>query len=229
MENKQSAFLIPLAIVIAGLMVATAIYFGGDTSGRNLFDSGRADTQSIDLDPVSDQDHIRGSRNAPIIVIEYSDIECPFCKVFHNTMKQVLADYGNQVSWVYRHFPIPQLHANAIKEAEATECAAELGGANMFWTYVDKVFETTNSNDSLDLAELPRIAGDLGLNVDLFNDCLESGKYQTKIQDHIKSAIDAGARGTPYSVIIDKKGNQTIINGAEPLASVKAKIDAMLK
>lgn len=229
MENKQSVLLIPTAIVLAGLMVAAAIYFGGNTSGRDLFSTDTRDTQSIKLDPVSDEDHIRGSRNAPIIVIEYSDIECPFCKVFHNTMKQVLADYGSQVSWVYRHFPIPQLHANAIKESEATECAAELGGETVFWAYLDKVFETTNSNDSLDLAELPKIAVSLGLDEQLFNDCLESGKYQTKIQEHIKSAIDAGARGTPYSIIIDKKGNQTVINGAEPLASVKAKIDALLK
>ncbi len=231
METTQNKLLIPIAIIVAGVLVAGAIFYGDKTGNRTLFSGSLEGTQNseIELDPVTEKDHVRGSRSAPIVIVEYSDIECPFCKIFHSTMKQVLVEYGNRVAWVYRHFPIPQLHQNAIKEAEATECAAELGGEVAFWSYLDKIFETTNSNDSLPATELPKIASSLSLNVTTFNNCLNSGKHNAVIQAQIKSAIEAGARGTPYSVIVARNGDMEVINGAEPFESVKAKIDALLK
>ncbi len=228
METEQSnKFLIPLAIMVAGGLVAGAIYFGG--SKPLTTNDGRPTTGKIDIAAVSEKDHILGSRNAELVIVEYSDTECPFCKVFHNTMKQVMSTYSGEVAWVYRHFPIPQLHAKAIKEAEATECAAELGGNLAFWKYIDKIFEITPSNDGLNPDELPKIAGEIGLDVAAFNECLSSGRYTEFIKKSIEEATKAGARGTPYSVIISRDGTKTVINGAEPLASVKAKIDSLLK
>jgi len=92
--------------------------------------------------PVSADDHILGDINSEIIVVEYSDLDCPFCKVFHPTMHQVVEKSEGKVAWVYRHYPIPQLHPNAPKKAEETECAWELGGNDAFWKYADKVFES---------------------------------------------------------------------------------------
>ncbi len=209
--------------------MAGAIYFGSNAPTLDPMGQVQQDPSKIEVKPISSEDHIRGSASAPVVVIEYSDTECPYCKVFHNTMKDVYSSYGNQIAWVYRQLPIPQLHARAIHEAEATECAAELGGNTSFWNYLDKVFATTNSNDSLDPAELPKIAGQIGLNVESFNTCLNSGKYKEKINQSIEEAIEAGAMGTPYSVIISASGEKSVINGAEPLASVKLKIDALLK
>ncbi|MDP2642212.1 MAG: DsbA family protein [bacterium] len=227
-QSPQNKYLIPLAIVVAGGFVAVAIYFGGSTPRPS---SGQATSPitEIDIAPVTEKDHILGSRGAELVIVEYSDTECPFCKVFHNTMKEVVGTYGGEVSWVYRHFPIAQLHTKASKEAEATECANELGGNQAFWKYIDKLFETTNSNDSLDPSELPKIAAVVGLDVTTFNTCLSSGKYTEFINKSVEEAVKAGARGTPYSVIISKDGTKTIVNGAEPLASVKIKIDALLK
>lgn len=74
------------------------------------------------LPAVSDQDHLRGEKNAKITIVEYSDFDCPFCYRFHATMQQVLEEYKGQVNWVYRDFPLPQLHPNAPKLAEAAEC-----------------------------------------------------------------------------------------------------------
>ncbi|MDO8565120.1 MAG: thioredoxin domain-containing protein [bacterium] len=228
MENNSESnkFLVPLAIIVAGGLVAGAIYFGGANPSTS---SGQATNTEIDIAPVGDKDHILGSRNAEFVIVEYSDTECPFCKVFHNTMKEVMRTYGTQVAWVYRQLPIPQLHARAMKEAEATECAAELGGNQVFWNYLDAVFEKTNSNDSLDPAELPKIAAAVGLNVEAFNECLASDRHQVGIEASIAEAAKAGARGTPYSVILSKDGKKTVINGAEPLANVKIKIDSLLK
>ena len=225
-QTPQNKYLIPLAIVVAGGFVALAIYFGG--SAPRPIVTGQ-DQEEINLPPVTEKDHIVGSRNAALVIVEYSDTECPFCKVFHNTMKEIVQDYEGDVAWVYRHFPIAQLHARATKEAEATECAAELGGNSGFWNYINKVFDTTNSNDSLDPSELPKIATAVGLDTTAFNACLSSGRHSQFIKDSISDAVKAGARGTPYSVIIAKDGTKVVINGAEPIAMVKAKIDALLK
>src|SRR5207249_6414117 len=78
-----------------------------------------------------------------------------------------------KVVWVYRHFPIDSLHSKARKEAQASECAAALGGNEAFWAYSDKLFEVTPSNNRLDLAQLPRIAQEIGLDRAQFETCLE--------------------------------------------------------
>ena len=227
MEEASNKFLVPSAIVVAGLLIAGAIYMGGNTPRTTL---GEVQTdKAIENIEVSKDDHIVGSRNAPIVVVEYSDTECPFCKVFHETMRTIVAEYKGEVAWVYRHFPIASLHSKAGKEAEATECAASLGGETAFWQYINTIFDVTNSNDSLDLNELPRIAGEIGLDVTAFNKCLESGEFKSKIDKAVKDAIASGARGTPYSVIISKSGKRAVINGAEPIANVRAKIDALIE
>lgn len=232
-EPKDNPQMIPLAIVAAGALIAGAIYFGGSTPSGSLVkgnpNSLLGGDNSPKIEDVSDKDHLLGSRGAKVIVVEYSDLECPFCKVFHNTMRQIMDTYDdNQVAWVYRHFPIAQLHSKASKEAEASECAAEQGGNTAFWNFVNKVFETTNSNNSLDSSQLPQIAASVGLDVTAFNTCLSSGRYTKKIADDVIAAGKAGAQGTPYSVVIGKNGQQVIINGAEPFETVKAKIDSLL-
>lgn len=223
--EQQNKFTLPLAIVVAGALVALAIYFGGDAAPRPVQEAVDTGAQVSD---VTNDDHILGNRNAEIVIVEYSDIECPFCKIFHNTMHQIVREYDGKVAWVYRHFPIAQLHANAAREAEATECAAELGGNEAFWTYINALFAATNSHDSLDLAQLPIIAGQIGLNQAEFSACLESGRHSETIRESIEEAVQSGARGTPYSVIIPKDGDRIVINGAEPIESVRAKIDAVL-
>jgi protein-disulfide isomerase len=227
-QSSQNNYLIPVAIVIAGVLVAGAIYFGANTGGP-VASQDSAVTTEVDLDPVTEQDHIVGSRNAALVIVEYSDTECPYCKVFHQTMQEIVSSYNGEVSWVYRHFPIAGLHAKAPREAEATECAAELGGNQAFWNYINKLFETTNSNDSLEDSELPRIATAIGLDEEAFNACLSSGRHTESITQSIESAIRAGALGTPYSIIVAQDGRQVVINGAEPIDMVKVKIDALLE
>lgn len=182
---------------------------------------------AISLAPITNEDHIKGNKNAKITIVEYSDTECPFCKRFHPTMQQIVDDYNGQVNWVYRHFPLTSLHSKAPKEAEATECAAELGGNDGFWAYLDRLFAVTPANNGLDLAQLPQIAEDVGLNRSKFEACLNSGKYAQKIQDQTDQAQAAGGRGTPYSIIVS--GDQTIpVSGALPLEQIKSMIEPLL-
>jgi protein-disulfide isomerase len=143
----------------------------------------------------------------------------------------LISDYGTsgKVAWVYRDFPIAQLHPRSEKESEATECANELGGPTVFWKYLDEVYTTTPSNNGLDPAELPKIAADVGLNVSAFNSCLSSGKYSQKVEADYQDAIKAGGTGTPFSVLVNTKdGSETPLEGAYPYAQIKPMIDAML-
>lgn len=115
---------------------------------------------------INDGDHVLGNPNALVTIIEFSDTECPFCKKFHETMRKIIDEYGKdgKVKWVYRHFPLDQIHSKSRKEAEATECATEQGGNEKFWEFINKIYEITPSNNGLDPAELPKIAKSIGLN-----------------------------------------------------------------
>lgn len=179
----------------------------------------------IQLAAVTNKDHIRGKKNAKVTVVEFSDTECPFCKRFHPTMQRLVEEYPNEVNWVYRHFPLDSLHRKARREAEATECAGEQG---KFWEYLDRLFEVTPSNDGLQDSQLPQIAEDVGLNVQKFETCLESGKYAAKVAADLADAQAAGGNGTPYSVVL--VGDEKIpVSGAVPFEQLKTIIDSVLR
>ena len=183
-------------------------------------------TGDIQLTLAAD-DWYRGAKNAKITIVEFSDLECPFCQRFHPTMQQVIAEYGDRVKWVYRHFPLTSLHSKAPKEAEATECAGELGGNDGFWAFVDRLFTVTPANNGLDPAQLPEIAEYVGLNRAKFQTCLDSGKYAGKVQEQANQAVAAGGNGTPYSVIVTS--DQKIpVSGAVPFEQLKSILDALL-
>lgn len=182
------------------------------------------------VDPLQDNDHVRGDRKARILLIEYADLECPFCKRFHPTAQQAVDDYKGQVAWVYRHFPIDSLHSKADKEAEAIECAGELGGEDAFWKMTDKIFEVTPSNDGLNLDDLPNLASQVGLNSGKFKACLDSGKYAQRVEDDYQGGIKAGVTGTPGNILLDTKtGKNKVVPGAVPFDQLKQAIDNLLK
>jgi protein-disulfide isomerase len=95
----------------------------------------------IDLDPITDADHYFGSKDAEIVIVEYSDLECPFCARFHATMHQLITDYNGKVAWVYRHLPLEQIHQTAMSRAISAECVYDIGGDTKFWSYIDALFK----------------------------------------------------------------------------------------
>ncbi|MEK9154494.1 MAG: DsbA family protein [Patescibacteria group bacterium] len=229
-ENKKSDYLLPASIIIAALLIGGSWIY---TSGLNGFEARNEANQKQEITSpdkenvksVSAQDHIRGDANAPVKVIEFSDLECPYCKIYHETMQQVVNQYGGKVAWIYRHYPLEQLHTKAKVSALASECAAELGGNEKFWAFIDRYFEVTPSNDEINLTELPNIAADIGLNKNQFENCLNSEKYNSKIEAQIKDATSSGARGTPYSIVIGKNGTKYVVGGAYPMEQLKPIID----
>jgi protein-disulfide isomerase len=143
-------------------------------------------------------------------------------------MKQVMDEYDGKVAWVYRHFPLDAIHSKARREAEATECAAELGGNEKFWAYIDRLFEITPSNNGLDDEELTNIAGYVGLNTQAFLGCLNSGRHKDSVAEDLQDALNSGGQGTPYSILIGLDGKKIVISGAQPYSNVKAIIDSAL-
>lgn len=219
MNNK---ILIPTAIIVAGLLIALAIVFQPKLS-TNPTPNGE-----VTIRPIDKGDHLVGNIDAPIVIVEYSDTECPYCKEFHKTMNDLVKKFPNDVAWVYRHFPIQQLHSKAMKEAMALECAADQGGNEKFWEYTNMIYETTPSNNKLPDSALAEIAQKIGLNVTEFNTCVEEERFKEKIEQDIEDARNAGATGTPFNVVISKDGTKGTIPGALPLSQMEQIINDLL-
>lgn len=217
-------------IIVVGVFIVGAILLPGRKPADNTAnEANQADLANIQIRPVSADEHILGDANAELIIVEYSDTECPFCKRFHTTMQEVMRTNGAKVAWVYRHYPIPQLHQKAFTEAVATECAWEQGGNTAFWDYTDEVYARTGSNDSLATTELPKIASDIGLDVSAFNTCLLSDKYNTKIETDINDGHVVGVRGTPTSFILKGGIVVDVIEGAQPIEIIQDKIKKLTR
>ena len=195
----------------------------GDVNGK------LSEDQAKNVEKPNDKDRLRGSLDADVFIIEYSDLECPFCKEFHPVAQQAVDEYDGKVSWVYRHFPLDTLHPKADKEAEGAECALELAGQDGFWKFIDKIYAVTPSNNGLDLAKLASYAGETGLNQLAFNNCLDSGKFAEEVEKQYQSGVTAGVTGTPGNFIMNKKGEVWVIPGAVPIETLKLTIDEALK
>jgi len=180
------------------------------------------------VEPVSARDHVRGPRDAPVKLIEFGDTECPQCKRFHPTLKRIVNEYPGKVAWVFRHLPIAEIHPRAPKEAEATECAAEIGGEAKFWSYLDRLYEITPSGNRLDPSELPRIAQHIGLEPAPFEQCLKSGRHAARVAQDVADGFAAGAPGTPYTVVVAPNGKLYEIVGNQPVEVLKLVVDIAL-
>lgn len=242
--NKLQPYILPLAIVIAGVLISGTIYMSQNKNG-SASDKGRSVADiaqdalkpKIDVAPVTSADHIMGSVSAKVKLIIYTDPECPYCKVFHNTTKSLYEQHktNGDLAVVYRMFPLEALHPKAPKESEAFECAAEIGGNDSFWKYADQVFNNTPSNNKLELSKLYEFASAINLDSAKFKTCLDSGKYAAKISEGVVAGSKAGGQGTPYSVIqvkgqfiplIDANGNGY---GALPLTAISQIISELSK
>jgi len=227
---------IGLAFVVGILWQKVSNLEGGGVSSRTTTTSGSTDNQpqrptqgqlSEDqagkIVQVSDDDHIRGNRDAKVFLIEYSDFECPFCSRFHPTAQQVVDEYGGDVAWVYRHFPLEQLHPKARPAALVSECIAELGGEDAFWSFSDSIF-----SDQTKLSDLASAAASVGVSGGSYESCVKSEKYADKVDEQYQGGLAAGITGTPGNVVMNQNGDAWLIPGALPYDQIKLTIDEAL-
>lgn len=183
--------------------------------------------QADKVPALNDKDHIRGSKDADLVIIEYSDLECPFCKQFHPTMEQAVKEYGNKIAWVYRHYPLDMIHPRAKPGANAGECVANLGGNDAFWKFTDMVFGDQTKYLTDDGLKSAAVAS--GVSASAFDSCYSESKYAADVDAQYQGGVTAGITGTPGTFVINKKGEKWLVGGAVPYASLKATLEEALK
>jgi protein-disulfide isomerase len=184
----------------------------------------QADQRAAKVRPVSaDRDHIYGNPDAEVSLIEYSDFECPYCKRFHPITKELVDNSGGKVNLVYRHFPLSFHNPGATREAEASECAADLGGNKGFWGYADAIYKRTKSNgNGFPADQLVPLAGELGMDADKFKDCLDNGRQADRVKQDLSEGITIGINGTPGNIILNNKTGKALARpGVQPLDALE--------
>lgn len=206
----ERSYTIPIAIVLGGIIVATAVYVSMPKSPT----TGAGNPALVR--PVGAVDHILGNPAAPVLIVEYTDFDCSYCKTFNETMHQIIANEGatGNVAWVFRHFPLLEIHPNALSHARAAECVAKTAGDDAFWRFETALFD----NQPVDPATYGTLAKAVGITGDAFAQCYAdaggvSSTVQSKILADRQNALDLGAKGTPYSLMLVIGKDQVIIDG----------------
>lgn len=215
---------LPIAIIIAGIIIAGALIFTGGRGNDSVSTSGQiqgntgVQQPSGDFRLIGPDDHVRGNPDAPVTVVEFSDFECPFCARLHPTLTRISDEFPEDMNWVYRHFPLTSIHSRALSAAISSECVAKLGGNDAFWKFTDAMFE---DQSRLGTEFYDEVASGLGIDAEDFNECTQSPEAEQKVAEDFEEAIGSGGQGTPFSVIIAADGSLRPFSGALPYEQVR--------
>ncbi|PJE58538.1 MAG: hypothetical protein COU81_00145 [Candidatus Portnoybacteria bacterium CG10_big_fil_rev_8_21_14_0_10_36_7] len=210
-------FLAGISVISVVALIILAVIF---IKSPSLASGSGTIPDTANLMAVVSGEHIRGNAKADITIIEWSDFQCPYCQNFNTSINALLKDYSDKVRVVYRHFPLDSIHPYARKSAEASECA---GDQNKFWEFHDFLYANQSSIQSGGINFLKTVATNLSLDINKFNNCLDSGKYANLVEQHLQAGITAGVTGTPGSFL-----NGQELGGAVPYASLQAQVEALL-
>ncbi len=166
---------------------------------------------------VAANDPFKGSKQAKVTIVEFSDFQCPFCARVGPTLKQIESTYGDKVQIVFRDFPLTSIHPLAQTAAEAANCATEQG---KFWEYHDRLFE---NQAALQPDALKKHAAELGMDAGQFNACFDGGKYREDVMKDMQDAQRLGVTGTPAFFV-----NGRFLSGAQPFEAFAQIIDEEL-
>jgi protein-disulfide isomerase len=195
-----------------------------EKNGKYVLDAAKIGLPSgkyIQTPEVRENSITIGPDDAEVKLIEFSDFQCPYCQLFHETVGGVLEEYGDQVQLVFKHLPLDSIHPRARDAALASECANEQGE---FKGYADKLFANQESwGKTENNTAFSNYAFQLGLNTSQFNECLEEGEYKSKIESNLQEATEFGVSGTPAIFIGD-----SFKSGAVQADELKAIIDEKL-
>ncbi len=190
--------------------------------GRGCIPAGQVEEEEDDMSqaaevrltlPVGARDHVRGASEAPITLVEYGDYECPYCRALTSVVDGLVARLGDQLRFVFRHFPLTPAHPHAFHAAEAAEAAAAQG---RYWEMHDLLF---TPQQSLEEEDLVAAAATLGLDVDRFTHELRDGVHAERVRENIRSGLDSGVAGTP-TLYLDGVRFETTVSLPELLAAI---------
>ena len=250
MKTTRGSLSTTSAIIIAGALIAVALIWTHKPANSGMPVAGALSptTQSLPqnqgIAAVTAADHILGNPNAPIKLVEYSDLSCPYCREMNSSMVQLMAQYGpsGKVAWIYRSLPLLMKpidaqgtipHPNSGSQAEALECVAQLGGNTAFFEFEKQWFSTFPDGGEarsavVDRAAINALAKRIGIDPISFNDCMSSGRYTQKIADAYDAGIAAGITGTPTTYVFTPSGSKIPLIGAEPYATLKTTVDTLM-
>ncbi|KKW44388.1 MAG: DSBA oxidoreductase [Parcubacteria group bacterium GW2011_GWA2_56_7] len=238
MSDASLRSLVPLALTLAvlavvGVFVARVLVLYNVVQKEGVLPSDLG-TDSITISPrlaatiarpnpndvfdvVSDDDPSIGNAEAKLTIVEFADFGCPFSREASFAIRALALTYGDRIRYIYRDFPIPELHPDAQAAAEAGECADDQG---KFWAYHDMLFQ--NQND-LSRPALRQYAASVGLNLAKFDQCMAGGRHRAEVLEDYQAGIDAQVFGTPTFFF-----NGQPVSGAIPLKDLQTLIEAFL-
>lgn len=218
------SFTIPTAIILGGIIVAVAVY----VSVQKYAPTSPSTGNPALVRPVTSTDHILGNPAAQVMIVEYADFDCEYCKSFNETLHQIIATEGTtgRVALVFREFPLTEIHPNALSLAQAAECVAKVAGNDTFWKFLNLLF----ANQPVDPANLGTLAAAAGVSGNTFATCYANAAttVDARIMADRQNALTIGARGTPYSIILTNGTEPIVMNGAYSYDTVKQLIDQAL-
>ncbi|MFV0388963.1 MAG: DsbA family protein [Pyrinomonadaceae bacterium] len=151
--------------------------------------------------PVNENDHVQGTSNAPIELVEYGDYQCPYCGKASSIVAAIQKALGDKLKFAFRNFPLSQIHEHALKAAIAAEAAAKQG---KYWEMHEVLFE---NQTSLDDASLVRYASDIGLDINRFEEDFSLPDVAKKVENDFESGVRSGVNGTPSFFVNGEKYN----------------------
>lgn len=224
-QEKPGPYLIPTSIVVAGVLIAGAVMYSNTpyrTSSSLKKETATLEQARIQESiNIADDDPFLGDPNAPVVMVEFGDFQCPFCaRFFRETESKIIDKYvkTGKVKFVYRDFPLTSIHSVAQKAAEAAECADE---QNKFWEYHDLLYQR---QQLISEENLKMWARELRLDLDKFSSCLDSGKYTDEVDKDFSDGQSLGVSGTPATFV-----NGRMLAGALPYEQFERIIEEELK
>ena len=226
-EKKVAVLTTPIAIIIAGVIIAGSVLIGFSWLKGDSTSQGTA--KLTEIPKVTSSDNIRGDSKAKIVLVMYEDYQCPFCGKFFNETEEKLKELyvaNNQIALVYRDYAF--LGPESLQAGQAAYCAGDQG---KYWEYHDYLFSHQNGENKGGFSDvnLKNFAKGLALNSASFDQCLDNGKYKQKVLDSTKAGNAAGIEGTPKGFILKKGKVIDTIDGAQPFDVVNTKIQNALK
>ncbi|MGM8936608.1 DsbA family protein [Pseudomonas neustonica] len=159
--------------------------------------------------------NIYGSLNAEFSLVEFSDLECGFCKRLHPTPKSLVEQSAGRINWEWRHFPLSFHNPSASGGAHAAMCVSELAGNKAFWAFTGAWFKASGMNGN-GVAETTKLASSVGAPAEEFNACMQSQRYQDAIEKQVAEGTELGVTGTPGTFVVDNTtGNRVFVRGAQ--------------
>jgi protein-disulfide isomerase len=228
---KTFSFTTPVAIILAAIIISVShityamiLSKKGNTVALEVF-KGR---------PIDTTDLITGKKNSDVVVVEYSDTECPFCAQLHPTMEKLKKEYGSKVAFVYRYFPLTQIHPDAFDEARAVFCVGKIAGAEKREEYINEMFTYKIGKQNMVLPKGGResLAKNIGIDGTAFGSCMKSQEPGDAVNAGTQDGIAAGVEGTPATFVLVKNDDRyevvSLVGGARPYEYFKAVMEEAL-